>query len=1099
MSPPKTHTGPIAWMAQNTVAANLLMIVILIGGALGASRIKQEVFPAFELDLVRVTVPYPGASPKEVEQGIVLAVEEAVRGVDGVKRVTSGASEGVGTVAVELLIDADPDRVLADVKSAVDRIRSFPEEAEDPEVAIATRRQRVISLIVAGDQPLQVLQEIAERARLDLLANPDVTQVEIKSVPDQEIAIEISREKLEEFGLALSDVAMQIRLASMELPGGTLKTDGGELLVRLSDRRRYGAEFEQMILRATASGASVRLGDIATIRDGYVETDQGANFNGKPAVRVTAYRVGEETPTSVADAVKDYMVTMREDVPDNIELAVWSDESVMLRGRIDLLVRNARTGLFLVLLVLALFLNLRLAFWVALGIPISFLGTFLVMPTMDLTVNMISLFALIVVLGMVVDDAIIVGEAGYSRMRKGKDKAAAAIEGALEMATPVSFAILTTIAAFFPLLLIPGLFGKIFRIIPLMVISVLAFSLIESFFILPAHLGHEGGFLRRLLTKLRIQPVLDFLWYPFGTVIGWLQDRVAAALAWNIRSLYRPVVAFAIRWRYATMAAALAILMLGVGTVRSGLVPFSFFPALEGDVITVSVKYPYGSHRSRADEAGDLVHASALQTIEQFGGDEYLLGMYRKTGEGPTRRGPGTGKAERGGHLVTFEINLVPAEERDFTSESFKDAWKDNTPELVGIESVVFSSQTGPSAGSAVAVQLSHSSNEVLEEASADLAAALAAYSDLTNIENGFASGKQQLDFSLKEEVATPLGLTSQMVASQIRTAFYGAEALREQRGRNEIKVMVRLPERQRVSEHDLEALEIRTPAGGFVPLGQVADFSRNRAPTTIAREDGRRVVAVSGSLAAGVRSPRNVLEAVGEELIPRLRKDYDGLEVGLVGEQREQGEVFASLGPNFLMAMFIIFSLLAIPLKSYIQPIIIMSAIPFGFVGAVGGHLVMGYELSFVSMLGIIALAGVVVNDSLVLVDTTNRYRKQGATAYDAVTSAGQRRFRPILLTSLTTFFGLLPMIFETSVQAKFLIPMAISLGFGVLFATFIILLLVPVFYMVSEDFRVLFGGLDERAPTPGGWTPDEAHWEEDEDEDEDEQQWAAMEPAPA
>ncbi len=1081
MSDSPLRRGPIAWMANNAVAANLLMVVILIGGALGVSRIKQETFPAFDLDLVRVTVPYPGASPDEVEQGIILAVEEAVRGVDGVKRVTSGASEGVGSVAVELLIEADPDRVLADVKSAVDRIRSFPVEAEDPEIAIASRSQRVISLVIAGDQELSVLQEIAERARLDLLKNPSVTQVDIEGVPDQEIAIQISREKLEEFGLTLQDVAGQIRMASMELPGGTLKTDAGELLVRLSDRRRSGAEFGRMILRATADGATVRLGDVATITDGYVETDQASFYNGQRAVRVTAYRVGQETPQGVADAVKAYMEEMKGDVPANITLAVWNDDSEMLRGRIDLLVRNARLGLILVLLVLALFLNLRLAFWVALGIPISFLGTFLVMPTMDLTVNMVSLFALIVVLGMVVDDAIIIGEAGFSRMARGKNKLDAAVEGAMEMVTPVSFAILTTIAAFFPLLLIPGLFGKIFRIIPLMVISVLCFSLLESFFILPAHLAH-------MKDSEDTGP------------IAWVQGRVAAGLAWNIRVLYRPAVQLAMTWRYASVALALAFLMTGVGIVGSGLVPFSFFPALEGDVITASVKFPYGSHASRAERAGELIQASAEKTLVDFGGPDILRGMYLKVGQGPTARGPGAGSSDAGGHLVTLELNLVGSEQREFTSESFKNAWQANTPELVGIESAIFSSSAGPSAGAAVSVQVAHRKTEVLGAASADLAEALDGYQDLTNIENGFASGKRQLDFRLKEEVAVPLGLTSQMVASQIRTAFYGAEALREQRGRNEIKVMVRLPEDQRVSEHDLESLEIRTPRGGFVPLGQVAEFRRNRAPTTIAREDGRRVVAVSGALAAGVRSPQNVLASVQGELIPRLQSTYDGLEVSLVGEQREQGEVFSSLGPNFLLALFIIFSLLAIPLRSYVQPLIIMSAIPFGFVGAVVGHLVMGYQLSFVSALGIIALAGVVVNDSLVLVDTTNRYRAEGASAWDAIVNAGARRFRPILLTSLTTFFGLMPMIFETSVQAKFLIPMAISLGFGVLFATFIILLLVPAFYMVAEDLRVLFGGEDHRAPTEGGWIPREAREDEeyaDEHAEHDEGSWQGLEPA--
>lgn len=1079
MSGSSAFQGPIAWMARNSVAANLLMFIILAGGALGLSRIKQEVFPAFDLDLVRVTVPYPGASPEEVEQGIVLAVEEAVRAVDGVKRVTSSASEGAGTTAVELLIDADPDRVLADVKSAVDRIRTFPEEAEDPQIAIASRKQRVISLVVAGDQELGVLQEIAERARISMLQNPEITQVEIEGVPDQEISIEIKRQKLEEFGLSLQDVAAQIRMASLELPGGTLKTDGGELLVRLSDRRRSGAEFGQLILRATASGAAVRLADIATINDGYAETDQESFYNGQRAVRITAYRVGDETPQGVADAVRVYMDELRAEVPANIELAVWSDDSEMLRGRIDLLVRNARSGLFLVLLILALFLNLRLAFWVALGIPISFLGTFLVMPGLDLTVNMVSLFALIIVLGMVVDDAIIIGEAGYTRMLTGKNKLEAAIEGAREMATPVGFAILTTIAAFSPLLLIPGIFGKIFRIIPLMVISVLCFSLLESFFILPAHLAH-------MKETRKTGPV------------AWVQARVAQALAWNIRALYGPAVRTAIGWRYAAVAAAIAMLMGGVGIVRSGLVPFSFFPAIEGDVLSATVRFPYGSNVARAQVAGAALQAAAEQTLDQYG-HEALRGMYLKIGEAPPQRGPAGGGTEAGGHIVSLEINLVTGELREFTSEAFKDTWQSLAPEMLGAESVVFTASVGPSAGAAVAIQLAHRDSEVLGRASAEVAAALGSFSDLTNIENGFASGKQQLDFKLKEAAATPLGLTSQMVASQIRTAFYGAEALREQRGRNEIKVMVRLPEEQRVSEHDLDALEIRTPQGGFVPLGQVAEFTRNRAPTSIDREDGRRVVTVSGALAQGVRSPTNVLAAINAEVLPTLREQFPGLDVGLVGEQREQGEVFASLGPNFLMALFIIFALLAVPLKSYTQPLIIMSAIPFGFVGAVLGHLVMGYELSFVSALGIIALAGVVVNDSLVLVDTTNRYRAHGASAWDAITNAGARRFRPILLTSLTTFFGLLPMIFERSVQAKFLIPMAISLGFGVLFGTFIILLLVPALYMVVEDFKVLFGGDDHRQPSPGGWIPDEAHWQEDDEPWDEGESWAALEEAPA
>ena len=1049
--------GPISWMARNSVAANLLMIVILVGGALGASRIKQEVFPAFDLDLVRVTVVYPGASPEEVEQGIVLAVEEVVRGVDGVKRVTSGSAEGAGAVRAELLIDADPDRVLADIKAQVGRIRSFPEDAEQPQIAIAGRKQRVISLVIAGDQRLQTLQEIAERARIEMLNRKGITLVEIEGVPAQEIAVEIRREKLEEYGLSLSEVAQQIRATSMELPGGSLKTNGGELLVRLSDRRENGDALQSMVIRSSASGGTVRLSDVAKVTDGYAESDEASFFNGERAVRLTAYRVGNETPQGVADSVLEYADILRAELPDNISLAVWDDESEMLRGRIDLLVRNARLGLILVLIVLALFLNLRLAFWVALGIPISFLGVFLLMPGFDMTINMVSLFALIIVLGMVVDDAIIIGEAGYAKILAGKGRLEGAIEGAREMASPVSFAILTTIAAFSPLLVIPGLFGKIFRIIPLMVIGVLIFSLIESFFILPAHLSHMGE------DPKWLKPVVK------------MQTRVSQGLQSFINRSYRPTVRLAVEWRYSAVAGSVALLFLTLGLVISGIVPRSFFPALEGDVLSATVQFPYGSNVEEAEKAGRALQTSAEETLEKFGGDEFLRGMFLRVGSAPPQRGPGPDGMSSGSHVVSLEINLVPGEERDFTSAEFKDAWQSANQEFLGARSVVFTSAIGPSAGAAVALQLSHRSSDVLSAASAEITTSLSAYSDLTNIENGFVGGKRQLNFTLREEAARTLGLNSEAVARQIRASFFGAEALREQRGRNELRVMVRLPKSQRVSEYDIESLDIRTPSGSFVALGEVADFSRNRAPTTIDREDGRRVVTVTGALAPGVKSPTNVLEDVTGKLIPQLKAKYPELTVGLVGEQREQGEVFSSLGPNALLALFLIFSLLAVPLKSYIQPLIIMSAIPFGFVGAVWGHLVTGYQLSFVSALGIFALAGVVVNDSLVLVDTTNRYRRSGASAYDAITQGGARRFRPILLTSLTTFFGLLPMIFEQSVQAKFLIPMAVSLGFGVLFATFIILLLVPALYMITEDVRVLLGAEDERSPTPGGWEPQE------------------------
>ncbi len=1046
------YRGAIAWMARNPVAANLLMVMVLAGGVIGLTQVKQEVFPEFELDMVQVRVVYPGASPEEVEQGIVLAVEEAVRGIDGVKRVLSTSSEGVGLVTVELLISADPETVLADAKAAVDRITSFPAEAEKPEVSSLAFQLEVISLIISGDQSPQTLQAVGERARTDLLALDDVTKVEMFGVRPLEVAIEVPREELESHGLTLDEVARQVTAASLELPGGDIDTRGGEVLVRVDDRRVAGHEFGDVVLRSGAGGAAVRLADIATLTDGYAETDQAVYFEGKPAVQVTAYRVGDETPMQVAGAVRGYAETLRAELPANVGLDVWADDSQLLRGRIDLLLDNARIGLFLVVLILALFLNLRLAFWVSLGIPISFLGAFFFMDGFDLSVNMVTLFAFIVTLGLVVDDAIVVGENIHEKRRQGMKGVDAAVAGAKEMVVPVSFAILTSVAAFAPMFFVPGINGKVFSLIPAVVVLVLLFSWLESFLILPAHLAHssEGG------ARTRI-----------GRLAERVQGAVARALAWHIARVYRPALEQILRFRYAAIATAVALFIVTLGALIGGVVPFSFFPKLEGDLISASARLPYGSPVERTVAVQHELERSVQATIASMHVREDVRGVFTRLGEGPLQRGP----RDTGGHLVTVEVELVPTEERDFTSAEFSDAWSGEMAELTAVESLIFNASTGPGSGAAVDVRLSHPDTVVLAAASAELTTTLRSYDDLINVNNSHSSGKPQLDFSLRSE-AHELGLTSSDVARQLRSAFFGAEALREQRGRNEIKVMARLPDDQRGSEFDLERLRIRTPAGGFVPLSYVADAERGRAPTAIFREDGRRNVNVSAELGAGVKSSRDVLTSLDGDVFPPLRERYPGLEVDLVGEQREQGEVFAALGGGYLLALLAMYGLLAVPFRSYAQPLIIMSAIPFGLVGAVAGHVVMGYELSVISIFGIVALSGVVVNDSLVLIDTVNRRRREGASALDAVMFAGQRRFRPILLTSLTTFFGLAPMIFETSVQARFLIPMAISLGFGILFATFLVLGIVPSLYMALEDVKGLVARL-RRSQVPAPATP--------------------------
>ncbi len=1031
-----TLSGPIAWMARNHVAANLLMALILVGGIVGLLQVKQEVFPEFDLDAVLVSVAYPGAGPEEVEQGAIRAIEERVRGVDGVKRVTAVANEGTGVVTAELLLDAKADRVLADIKNEVDRIQTFPLDMEEPRVSLLAPRRQVVSLILYGEQERTTLHALAEKARSGILATGGATQVDIQGLPPREIAVEVRRETLRSYGLTLEQIAAQVAAHSLELPGGGVKTRAGELVVRVTDRRQTATSLADVVIAGNATGGVVTLGEIATLTDGYAETDQASYFEGKPAVRVTAYRVGAETPRGVAAAVRGYHEVLRAELPPEIGIAVWQDDSLLLQDRINLLVKNALMGLVLVIGVLALFLELRLALWVSVGIPISFMGAFMLMPAGDLSINMITLFALIVTLGIVVDDAIIIGENAFAKLEEGIPPLRAAIEGAQEMAVPVTFAILTTTAAFAPMLFVPGVMGKVFSFLPMVVIAVLLFSLIEGFFVLPAHLAHglpEGrGGGARWIDRPR-------LW-------------VSARLEEVSTRLFRPSLRIAIAWRYALLGGSVAMLLVAFGVVRGGWLPFNFFPNVEGDLVTASARLPYGSPLAATEGVRRALEQAAREAMVEAGGSHLMVGMYTRLGEGPRAGGPGGGQAEIGAHLVTVELALVASDERVLSAEQIAGLWSGRTPPLASVEALSFTSSFGPGAGAPVDVQLLHDDVGVLAAASEEVAALLRSYSELTDVQNAWSSGKAQLDYRVTP-VARLFGLTGIDVARQLRSAFFGAEALREQRDRDEVRVMVRLPAAQRSSAYDLEALQVRAPTGGWVPLEHVATAQRSTSPTDIRREDGRRMISVSAQLAPGVPSSREVLRSLDEEHFGPLRAKYPGLELELAGAQREQREALGALLLNYVIALFVMYALLAIPFRSYAQPLIIMSAIPFGLVGAVIGHVLMGYTLSVISLFGVVALSGVVVNDSLVLIDATNGARARGLSAVDAVVWGATRRLRPILLTSLTTFFGLMPMILETSVQARFMIPMAISLGFGVLFTTFVILVLVPALYMILED----------------------------------------------
>jgi len=1021
--------GPIAWMAGHSVAANLLMALFLVGGLFWALQIKKEVFPDFELDIVTISVPYPGASPEEVERGIILVIEEAVEGLVGIKEFTATAREGVGTVSVEILEGENIQRLAQDIKNEVDRITSFPEEAEEAQVVIAERKRSVVSLALYGNQNEWILREVAEDIRDRLIQDPDITQVEMEGVRNYEISIEISQKTLRSLNLTLEEVAGRIRRASVELPAGAIKTESGDILVRMKERRDYGGEFGKIPLITTNDGTRVLLEDIAMIKDGFEETDNFATYNGQPAVMIQVYRVGDQTPISVSDAVRRQMVTINQILPPGLALAARNDRSEIYRQRMDLMLRNGYLGLGLVFVLLAIFLEARLAFWVSLGIPISILGSFLFLPLVGSSINIISMFAFIVTLGIVVDDAIVVGENIYHYRQRGLAWFDAAVRGTREIAMPITFSVLTNMVAFAPMFFVSGFMGKIFIHIPFVVIGVFAVSLIESLFILPAHVGH----------RWRANP---------GGLFGWLmaqQARFSDFFGRFIRTRYGPFLDMALRNRYLTLSVGLTVLVITVAYIKSGRMGFELFPKVESDYSLATAQLPFGTAVQQTERVQQILVKAAQQVAQENGGDQLVRGIFSIIN----------------GNLATVRVYLTPPDDRPISTAGLTELWRKRVGVLSGLEFLKFESDAGgPGRGAAISVELSHRRIDVLEKASAEVAAALSFFPSVTDVDDGFSPGKQQVDFQIKPE-GRSLGLRSREVARQVRHAFYGAEVLRQQRGRNEVKVMVRLPKEERVSEYNLEQMVLRTPSGTEVPLKEAVTVKRGRAYTTIDRRNGRRVVTVAADVRPRSKTDQ-VMQSLKTDALPALQKKYAGLTYSFEGRQADRRDSMRSLMIGLMMALVVIYAMLALPFNSFIQPIIIMLCIPFGIVGAVIGHLIMGYSLSVMSMFGVVALSGVVINDSLVLINFSNRNRQKGMTAPEAVHGAAIHRFRPIMLTTLTTFGGLSPMIFETSRQARFLIPMAVSLGFGIVFATLITLVLVPCFYTVVEDLQRLVGRRD-------------------------------------
>ncbi len=1024
--------GPIAYMAGNSVASNLIMLAFLLGGFIMLHHIKQEVFPDTAEERIDISVSYPGASPEEVEDGVILAIEEAVRGIDGVEKLTSVANEGRASISIELVKGSDVMKAADDVQGAVDRVRTLPVDSEDPVVEVASRRRQVVSVILYGDTTTQNLYAFTEQLRDVLLQSRDVTQVEVTGLPDLEIEVAVPEANLRRYDLTLGEVAERIASSSLDLPGGAIKTEAGEVLVRLTEKRHLGSQFGEIPIIAMADGSRVLLKDIATITDGFEDSDRFATFDGKPSSMIEVYRVGNQTPIQVSEAVREQLELFQSELPDGIHTRIQNDRSEIYQQRLELLVKNGMLGLVLVLIVLGLFLEFRLAFWVMLGIPISFMGSFLLLPAMGVSINMITMFAYIIALGIVVDDAIIVGENIYHLHQDGMPFRQAAVQGAREVAMPVTFSILTNIVCFMPLFFIPGMIGRVFGMIPMVVGLAFAISLIESLFILPAHLGHQRDRRRRGVSR-------------------WLHGRQQAfsnAFRSWIENSYGPFLGRVLAWRYASMALAFAVLFIVLGYAISGRMGFDLFPKVEADFARASAVLPFGSPVDRTVALSERLIEAAYRAADGLGHPEIIDGIFTEIGRG-------------GSHDMRMDVNLVDVAERDrlgISTDRFANAWREAIGEVAGVESLrVESDSGGPGGGRGITVQLSHRNLDTLQIAADELADELVGYSRVKEADSGFQPGKPQFDVTLTD-LGRSLGLSARDVARQVRNAYYGAEAIRQQRGRSEILVMVRLPHEERSSQQTVEDLMIRTPTGNFVPLREVVATTSGRAFMSIDRTDGRRVVQVTADVV-----PRNeaheVLNDLRTDVLPVMMDRYPGLTFSFEGRQAEMRDSLGSLKINFALAMLVVFGLLAIPFRSYLQPLIIMIAIPFGVVGAIIGHLIMGYSLSIISILGIVALAGVVVNGSLVLIDFTNHeHRVEGKPALEAIRSAAVQRFRPILLTTLTTFGGLAPMIFETSRQARFMIPMAISLGFGIVFGTVITLLIIPCLYMVLQDVRNFF-----------------------------------------
>ena len=1036
----------LAAFARNTVFANIVLVVIFFSGAIAIRFMVRETFPEFSLDMVSITVPYPGADPEEVEEGISRKIEEAIEGLEGVKEYTTKSRENVGTATIEVSENYDINEVLDRVRSRIDAISSFPPDAEKPIIKEILIKDTVMLLYLSGDMPERRLKEWAEEVKDEIRSIPVISQVELFGSREYEIGIEVSEEKLRKYNLTLSKVAMAIQNSNLNLAGGTIRTQGEEIRVRTMGRKYTGRELASIVVLARPGGEIITLENIAVIKDGFVEDLINAKIDDTDSILVIIYKTPEEDALAISKNVQDFVKKKNALLPDGIEIKVFYDGTDILRSRINLMVKNGIIGISIVFILLWIFMDARLSFWCGMGMPVSIAGALAILWGIGGTINMISLFGFIMVLGIVVDDAIVVGESIFVHRKQGEPPLKAAVEGVSEVGLPVVAAIITTIIAFIPLAFVGGTMGKFIAIMPDVVIACLVISLIECLFLLPAHLSHLPDFnSNQNIKKKKLKGITDKI-ESFHRFTG-------NSLELFIEQFYSPFLKKALTWRYISLCIAISILFLTIGFMKSGILKFEVFPELDGFVITSTVEFPSGTPAHITKQAIDQIEA-AMNRIsartETVSGEPLILNSLSLIGQTLS------GGFEIGPNLGSVQAILLESQNRGIHSKKLLVEWEKETGLIPGAKSITFHGMEAGPPGAPIEIWLQGHNHDHILAAADELLARLHQFDGVYQIHSDFSPGKNEMRFKLKQEART-LGLTVNDLARQIYAGFYGEEAVRLQRGRDDIRVKVRYTtdERSRLSE--LKNVRIRTHAGHEVPLESVADIHFSPGFSTITRTDGMRRVAVSAAVDTGRANANEIFAELSHGFFRHIEDKYPGVFISMRGEQKKMRESFESLYVGFPLAILGIFVVIATIFRSYIQPLIIMFTVPFGIIGAIIGHLLLGYNLSLMSIFGMVALTGVVVNDAIILIERINVNIAEGMPFFDAIQKGGTRRFRAIFFTTISTTGGLAPMILERNIQAETLIPMALSLAAGVSFATLLTLILIPSLLVILNDFRCL------------------------------------------